>query len=71
MGLKLKPKTQKIAHISLHELIIYIFVSIYEKEIEHYPRFYFFTRKRAKAASKNIKLSNSPNLINNFIHSET
>jgi hypothetical protein len=38
---------------------IYIFVSINEKEIEFNSRFYYLTRKMAKTASINMKLSNS------------
>ena len=33
-----------------------------EKEMGFNSRFYYFTRKMAKTASINIKLSNSPNL---------
>lgn len=62
MGLKLKPKGKKSHTIFTQTNYIYIFVSIYEKELEHYSRFYLFNRKRAKAASINIKLSTSPNL---------
>jgi len=46
MGLKLKPKDTKNRTQSLHELIIYIFVSIYE----HYSRFYFFYSKKSESS---------------------
>ena len=63
MGLILKTKDAQKSHRNFTQTeFIYIFASINEKEIEFNSRFYYFTRKMAKTASINMKLSNSPNL---------
>ena len=63
MGLILKTKdAQKSHRNSTRTEYIYIFGYINEKEMDFNSRYYYFTRKMAKTASINIKLSNSPNL---------
>jgi len=63
MGLILKTKDAQKSHRNFTRTeFIYIFASINEKEIEFNSRFYYFTRKMAKTANINMKLSNSPNL---------
>jgi hypothetical protein len=63
MGLILKTKDEQKSHRnSTRTEYIYIFASINEKEIDFNSRNYYFTKKMAKTASINIKLSNSSNL---------